>query len=436
MPLDDRQPSAAVVMLAVIAGGFALSALLYNEWCLRSLSGKQALRPVTVEEIHRSQLVFAGLALSLGSAAWLARRTPRLERWLDRPSVSNWLVAVLAFATPLLVAEHALRPIARSRIVEKTTLFERDPELEWRYAPGAHASWGNVDVEINRKGLRGPEVTYAKRRGAVRILWLGDSVTVGYRLPRHDDAVPWRSAARLESAGVRIETVNAAVDGYSPWQENAWLRREGFRYHPDLVVVGFVLNDVSEKLGLSRFGGHGQGYQLSHSASWLDRLAPYSGLLYFGRELATRLRFGADPRHGAVQEEVLRVESLAREPGRDDVQRAWKLTLDELAQLVGGCRERGVPVVLVVYPYTFQLDTPDQLDAPQSILRSFAADRGVPILDLLPPMAARLHGDGAVVTDWFFDENHLTARGSDVVGEMVATFLASQGLVHERMARR
>jgi lysophospholipase L1-like esterase len=128
----------------------------------------------------------------------------------------------------------------------KSTLFVRDPELGWRLRPSAEDEWDGVPVTVNAKGLRGPEVDYARRQGAARILHLGDSVTVGYGLASHAASYPYLTAERLQRmGGPPIETVNGAVNGYSTWQEVGWLEREGIRYHPDLVVLGFVLNDVA-----------------------------------------------------------------------------------------------------------------------------------------------------------------------------------------------
>ena len=53
-----------------------------------------------------------------------------------------------------------------------------------------------------------------------------------------------------------------------------FLRKEGIKYDPDLVVLSFVLNDVTEKFGLIRFGGSRLGFQLEHSiltlTDWLS----------------------------------------------------------------------------------------------------------------------------------------------------------------------
>jgi hypothetical protein len=44
------------------------------------------------------------------------------------------------------------------------------------------------------------------------------------------------------------EFVNTGVPAYMTWQQLILLQREGMRYDPDLLVLGFVLNDVSEQI--------------------------------------------------------------------------------------------------------------------------------------------------------------------------------------------
>lgn len=95
-------------------------------------------------------------------------------------------------------------------------------------------------VRVNSKGLRGPEIDYAKAAGVHRILVLGDSFTFALQVAEEETFVA-RLAGRLNDsrAPLRIETINAGTDGWSTANEYAWLVSEGYRYEPDLVLVMF-----------------------------------------------------------------------------------------------------------------------------------------------------------------------------------------------------
>lgn len=351
----------------------------------------------------------------------------------------NALLAVAAVVVPLLALELALRPFAELEPdlpgVYKTTIFEPDAKLGWKLRPGAEDQWGGVRVAINAKGLRGPELDYAKPLGVRRILYLGDSVPFGYKIERTERTFPYRVEAVLERGGLEVETVDGGVGGYSPWQSARFLADEGIRYEPDLVVVSFVLNDVTEKFDLVRFGGSSEGFQLARSArSTASRWLAKTAIGYFGRRWVARLRFGDDVASGARELAALRAQSLALEPDSEAVGRAWEITLRNLDEIFAFCDARGIPALLVAFPYTFQLDDPsdpDALGAPQRRLAAWAARRGVAWLDLLPVYAAALARSGGRAGDFFLDDDHPNPRGHALAAGAIADAIGRAGWLRD-----
>jgi lysophospholipase L1-like esterase len=356
----------------------------------------------------------------------VSRSDRRRERRLRLLAVAASLPLTVLL---LIVVELALRPYAS--LGHRTTLFVRDPELGWRMRPGAEHAWGGVPIRINDKGLRGPERPYAKPAGVRRILFLGDSVTFGFRLAHDEETFPQRVEALCNAnRPATVEVVNAGVDGYSPWQELAYLRSEGLHYEPDLIVVSFILNDVTEKLALRRFGGWSEGFQLSQAAaSWREWLADHTAIGFFLARAATRFRFGEDAAAAARAAEFLRIEALVEEPENPEIRHAWDITLSNLAGIVDIAKKHDVGLLLVAFPYTFQFADPAARAQPQHILERFAAERGVPFLDLLPPLAERLQRDNLRPSDVFLDEDHLSPRGAEIVAELIVERIRSQQLL-------
>jgi lysophospholipase L1-like esterase len=67
------------------------------------------------------------------------------------------------------------------------------------------------------------------------------------------------------------------------------------------------------------------------------------------------------------------------------------------------------------------------------MLREFAEARGIPLLDLLPVLAAALprdvdEADAATAGGLFLDPAHPSARGSRVVAAAIADFLMTSSL--------
>ena len=431
----------AMLLLRCAGFLFLATSLVYSPWLASKFTPTPPLGPLTASAMSaaRATLLWIGLAL-IGFTGLVAPAAGSrlLARLFDRPLATKLLASFLAACVPLIIAEIGLRPFTIAHVQKKeTTLFIRDADLGWRLRPGTTAPWGGAQVTINSKGLRGPEISYSRNASRPRLLYLGDSVTIGYGLAKYDEAYPFRIEALLEREFRQgVETVNAGVNGYATWQQYLFLEREGLRYQPDVVIVGFVLNDVTEPLGLMRFGGTGIGHQLDRSYFSLDDWLQHNSALYWlTQRLKAKIRFGPDVQKGAVARELVNVEDLARSPASPHVRKAWSLTLTSLERLVDLCESRGVPVAVVVFPFTFQFRDPHGLAAPQQELRAFCEAKGVPFLDLLPLLADDLRSQQDTPQALFLDADHLTARGSQVVAQRVVDWLRSERTLWSHIAR-
>ena len=406
----DAAATGATPRALLLAAGLVLlaAALLYNELSLAPLS-RAAFTPLPRSKIRAVELGFGVAGALLLAASELVRRSPRAARWLAGRAPLTPLL-LLAGLLPVLAVDFGLRPF----VSPKTSIFVEDRELGWRMQPGAAGEWGGSWVEINERGLRGPVVAEAKPRGVRRVLFLGDSVTFGYGITDTADVFPFQVGQALERAlDAPVEIVNAGVGGYSPWQQLAYLRREGLAYEPDLIVIGFVLNDVTEKLALVRYGGSEQGWQLARTARGLaDRWLSQSALATVVREGAAVLRFGSDVRLGAQAVETADVRRLVSEPGSFPA--AWRLTLDSVGRIAELASQRDIPTLLVIFPYAFQLEVPSATASPQRRLVAFARTRGLASLDLLPLLAPV----GAEVA--FLDPSHLSQAGHARTADAIA----------------
>jgi lysophospholipase L1-like esterase len=397
------------------AGLVYLAAALLYDPRLIALFTPGELAPLTLEKLRAVRIDFAAAAAVLLALSFVVARVPSLSRWLARDRVASLLLAAVALALPLTLLDCGLRPF----VEPKSTLYTADRELGWKLVPGAEDEDGGARVRINAKGLRGPEVAYERAEGAVRILWLGDSVTFGYGVEATDAIFPFRVASLLAERLARpVESVDAGVGGYSPWQEQAWLERDGWRYAPDLVVVGFVLNDLTEPLSLVRYGGKGEGWQLARSARGaLDRWLSESALAVSLRDGFATLRFGRDVRRGAQAVESHDVQRMIAQPQDPLWQQSWRIAEGNLARIFASARQRGVSAALVIFPYAFQLDAPEATAGPQRRLAAFAREQGVPVLDLLPVLAASRE------QALFLDASHLSGSGHEVAADSIAAFL-------------
>ncbi len=99
-------------------------------------------------------------------------------------------------------------------------------------------------LNSNSKGLRGKtEYEYQRTPGKRRIVILGDSFTFGEEVS--DDET---YSHYLESALPNTEVLNLGVQGYGNDQMLLYLKEEGVKYHPDIVILGFAYLDIYRNL--------------------------------------------------------------------------------------------------------------------------------------------------------------------------------------------
>jgi lysophospholipase L1-like esterase len=282
----------------------------------------------------------------------------------------------------------------------------------WRFRAGAHwkTSVGDHPVSINSYGLRDREVGDPEP-GTFRILVLGDSVTFGHGVAI-DDAFVRQLEARLAGRDRRIEVLNAGIPGWSTRQQRIFYERHSAGLAPDLVLVGFVLNDVTE---------------IHHGSIRIDpqrEAALFRTLGWLARRSATvaTLKRGYETLRNPEARQIRHIRDLATKESDPEVRRAMDLAIDELRTLVTLARARGDAFGLIVFPFRFQF-TDEGLDAPQRRLRRFAAAAGVPFLDTLPVLKEY------PVEDVLLDHDHFTPLGHVVAAEAILEWLDRESLI-------
>lgn len=194
------------------------------------------------------------LALTAVALTW----SPARRRWWQ----TRLALAALAAAVPLAALEVSFRA---GWIDVPYTIYRGGSEV---FRPNSVLGWSNaeqvvteqispdftVEVRLNARGERGPDVPYERTSGRRRVLVLGDSFTFGAGVGRDQTF-----AARL-AAATGAEVINAGVIGFSTDQEWLYLQQVGLRYQPDEVVLGFYTGNDFGELGLLASYGFSRPY--------------------------------------------------------------------------------------------------------------------------------------------------------------------------------
>jgi hypothetical protein len=119
------------------------------------------------------------------------------------------------------------------------------PGVVYELIPEISTTFKGKSLHVNKLGFRGPSHARVKPENVVRILGLGDSVMFGWGVEQHETYLALL-AERLNTRhpNTNWQVVNTAVPGYNTSMEAAVLRSRGLAFSPDLVIVGYVPNDL------------------------------------------------------------------------------------------------------------------------------------------------------------------------------------------------
>ena len=240
--------------------------------------------------------------------------------------------------------------------------------------------------DYNRDGLRDREHTLAKPKGVRRVISLGDSTTLGWRL-RPEEAYPQVLQDRASALGHNLEVFNVALGGWSTRQELIAYRRIARAYHPDIVLLGICLNDFAEMQN-----------NLARPPAWLAALHLRSALV---RRIVR-----------AEDREIGSIEELFAEPPSPRVEDGFRRVFADVRAVRDDVKADGGELVVLLLPYRQQVEPGAPPGVPQRRVAEFCAREKIRFLDLLP--ALRGTGDSG-----FIDPVHLSATGARQVAEAV-----------------
>jgi lysophospholipase L1-like esterase len=208
--------------------------------------------------------------------------------------------------------------------------------------------------------------------------------------------------------------INTGVPGYSTFQSAGQLRRFGEQLAPDMVLLGFCLNDVTERYTkLAAYGG---------SRIFMLNVDTARGLAWPNRVwLASAIRqaFVGLIRGAASRGQDYRLRALWEEPDSSPIAEAWKTVFREIDDIRAEATRLGVPLGILIYPLAVQVEISSGYEAPQQVLATHLAGQGIPYLDLLAP----LRDSPLPMRQLFLDITHFSPSGTVEVARIAASFV-------------
>jgi hypothetical protein len=401
-------------------------------------------------------------------------------------------LAVLVMAVGVGFGALAFEAAIRATVPVSDFFWEFDRHIGLKLIPnkrGRAIKRGIYDapVEVNSHGFRDREHTYDKPAGTRRVVLLGDSFIEALQVPFEQSVTPKLEQAVARQAGP-VEVINLGVSGSGTARQYLTLREYGLRYKPDLVLLFFVGNDVSDNS--QRL--HGKPFvpypvpgpdghlarddagrpRFTPFADQPSRLGPVADLLRAHSKSYRVVREAIDTapslngflyRLGLVStppEQVNRpsptnfgFHEIYRRPPAPVWAEAWTLTEDLLAATRDLAESSGARFGVVLVPSSWEVypehweailrevpamrDVPLDLEQPSRRLNAFLTAHGIPHLSLLPDFRARAADQPPL---YIAGDAHWTAAGhrlaAESLGARVSQLLAPPDAPRARVAAK
>jgi hypothetical protein len=225
----------------------------------------------------------------------------------------------------------------------------------------------------NSRGYRDLEHVVAKPAGVRRLVSLGDSFAWGASV-EFDDTYAQRAERALNRRrpGEHWEVIQLAQPGMNTVEQASQLVEEGMAYGPDVVVLGYVLNDSEDENAAEERRARDWVLEKRERKSTVRKILNKS-MVY--RLVSGRIDATLENRRRLA---AYRSQFAPTYPG-------WLASQKALRLMGNVCREKGIPFVVMVFPLFGQpLDDTYPFTEIHGLVAHAAGEAGARVVDLLP----------------------------------------------------
>jgi hypothetical protein len=408
-----------------------------------------------------------------------ASRLPRTARSRNtswREITANAILLIASSALGLVLLEVSARMVVQSPppFAPEEGGYMPDPAAIFTLRPGWTGYYPvetpreepqYFEVAISMQGLREKELG-PKQPDEFRILALGDSFTMGWRVS-YEDSFPHQLEEQLNHLQLnkRITVINGGVCSYGPWQERLFFLSRGVPLEPDLVLLQvYPGNDVGNTL--TKYGTHLEAYHpewerlvlfwqsrmefATRAQWWLQSQCR----LYYALELATgryyvesfisNSRFVTPTQTKRLGANVARpfYIEVNLDESYPELDRGWAALSEDFSALKSDCLSLGIGLVAFCLPLEQELDDEKWEETLESVRQPITyecfknvrlceelfRENEIPFIDV----THALRSDN-VSDDIFLWDSHLNREGNAILAdtlykELVEVILPDYGI--------
>jgi len=344
----------------------------------------------------------------------------------------RFFLAFVATALTLICVEVLVRvfwgKLNRETVIPlslKTHRYTANPLMGYELVPGSVSFEDNAWYRINKDGLRDRDYAVAKPEGTFRIAAIGDSVTFGLGLEL-ENTWPKQLEQELQKTDPRVEVINFGVMGYNTPQEAERIQDKVLKYSPDLILIGYSLNDIGIFSRERRVLGTYKGYDsfLTTGNGFVDRLLPHSKTyMLIKNRLFLKKTAGAPPQYSKDGRKL--IKKGYNRYFFDAYQEAenWQILNAAFAK-IRALTQPKIPVLFIIHTELKDMD-PYLFTDIHEIVKKLCRDHGFPVLDPLADMLAYKPRDLRISKA----NIHPNALGNKVFVKAITRYLQANSLV-------
>ena len=282
----------------------------------------------------------------------------------------------------------------------------------------------SILIKTNSLGYRNREI--GQKKGA-RILFLGDSITFGDYLSEEETFVRLVEGIARDN-GEDWETINAGVGGISLQNELTILKETGLSTDPDVVVLGFYLNDFQESFFIPPVPLFLKSSRLAYfAARAVGEIQYHVNTTFFDTNIDVWEK--EFERNVALEKGDYRKDEAAfnflilnsfHDWGGAWSPRSWETLKPYFEELKMLSIVNNFKLLFLVFPVRYQVDAMPIHDFPQLQLKKIGAALDTPVLDVLPVLREKYEARNEQL---FYDQCHHTPYGNRIIAAGLYTFL-------------
>jgi lysophospholipase L1-like esterase len=361
--------------------------------------------------------------------------TPAVKVSLRTKLVGALVAVLLAFGV-CEVAARIFLPSPPNPNRDPLIKYQRHPELGFFHVPNQQGYLDDGLATINSIGLRGELPEMPRPADSFRIFAIGDSTTFGWGVNDGDTYVV-KLERKLRDAYPQLKprVINGGVGAYDTNREVRLLRYFWDDLKPDLVLLGFLWNDlpfqattpdgnpndITEQLKSTYYqvGNVGATFNIGSSPSRWNRILRKSRLLYAARHAWLAMTATST----GAKNELLWETAILEGKSTPAIEKAWDTIKDALTQIRDLTQPAGVPVGIVVMPVPPQVMGDKPNAAYQSRIRAIAEGLGFFVIDPLPTFKEHRKDAKLFIP---YDRLHTDSAGQALIADVVFEALKQQ----------